>query len=506
MEPPLNPTLRTLLARRELRLSLVSDEVALPDGALEQPVRWVHSSDLRDPTPFLADDLMLLTTGTQFAAGDADGVREYVARLTARGVNGLGFGSGVHSQGIPPELVEACATHGLALFDVPYDVPFIAIARGHAESIAAQTYARRTWALDAQRALAIAALRPRGLESALTELAKRLGCWVGFFDASGALAHEHPRGIGSSTAVATAAEKLLQRGSAASRTVTDSERTHTLFTLGRTGHLRGVIAIAASAQDAETRAVVTSVIAMAGLSLEQNASLARGRRRLRAQVLESLLLDDPTLARRVLGSMPAGPIVVAVTRAGAAADALLEWWERLHAERGAATFASSSEAAVTLCMPAADHALLDKAAARFSIRLGVSAPQEYNTFSRAHAQAMTALRYVGPAADGGGAVRYADTVASSMLSAVTTDDARLVAASRLAPLRAHDRRADAELENSLRVWLEHDARFEPAAAALGIHRHTLRSRVAQSAALLGQDLASFPARAELWAALRIADD
>jgi purine catabolism regulator len=26
----------------------------------------VHSSDLADPTPFLADDLLLLTTGTQF--------------------------------------------------------------------------------------------------------------------------------------------------------------------------------------------------------------------------------------------------------------------------------------------------------------------------------------------------------------------------------------------------------------------------------------------------------
>ncbi|WP_275090545.1 helix-turn-helix domain-containing protein [Microbacterium sp. K41] len=54
--------------------------------------------------------------------------------------------------------------------------------------------------------------------------------------------------------------------------------------------------------------------------------------------------------------------------------------------------------------------------------------------------------------------------------------------------------------------MEHDARAEPAAAALGIHRHTLRSRVAQAGAMLGVDLASFPARAELWALLQTARD
>ena len=54
------------------------------------------------------------------------------------------------------------------------------------------------------------------------------------------------------------------------------------------------------------------------------------------------------------------------------------------------------------------------------------------------------------------------------------------------------------------MWLEHDARLEQAARALGIHRHTLRSRVAEASALLGADLSTFPARAELWAALRTA--
>ena len=192
------PTLRTLLGHPDLRLSLVSEQASLPEGALDVPVRWVHSSDLVDPTPFLADDLALLTTGSQFADSDGPGADAYVERLVRRGVLALGFGSGVHRVGPSDELVAACAEAGLALFEVPYDIPFLAIARAHAEAMAAHAYARRTWALEVQRALAVAALRPRGLEATLTELARRLDCWVGLFDSSGAIVQEHPAALDGS--------------------------------------------------------------------------------------------------------------------------------------------------------------------------------------------------------------------------------------------------------------------------------------------------------------------
>ena len=488
-----HPTLRALLGRRDLGLRLVGDEAELDDGALDQPLRWVHSSDLVDPTPFLADDLTLLTTGSQFADDDAD---EYVARLAARGILGLGFGTGVRRPQVPDRLIDACARASIPLFEVPYDTPFIAIARAHAEAIAAQTYARRTWALDAQRALAIAALRPRGLESTLSELARRLEHWVGMFDATGLLVHEHPHealhpdDLAGLTARAT---ELITRGGQAGQSLTLGTDSFTLFTLGRTGHLRGVIAIGTASLDAEARAVVTSVIAMAGLALEQNEQLDRSRRRLRSQVLASLLLDDPTLARRVLGAVPPAPIVIAIADADAPADAIADWWERRRADHGTAVFGGMSDAGITMVVSAEDVGLFDELAERFGIRLGVSDPETYDAFSRAHAKANAALRH-----RGGRAVRYADTVATSILSTLVTDDARLVAESRLAPMRADGR----ELEASLRTWLQHDARFESAAAELGIHRHTLRSRVTQASRLLDTDLSTFPARAELWALLQ----
>ena len=43
-----------------------------------------------------------------------------------------------------------------------------------------------------------------------------------------------------------------------------------------------------------------------------------------------------------------------------------------------------------------------------------------------------------------------------------------------------------------------------AATALGVHRHTVRARIGLAQTLLGTDLASFAARADLWAALQVA--
>jgi purine catabolism regulator len=497
------PTLRALLRRRDLGLTLVSTEEDLPEGALDRSLRWVHSSDLADPTPFLSEDLALLTTGTQFDRDDSD-IDMYVQRLSDRGVLGLGFGTDVHRSGIPDELLVACAAHGMPLFEVPYRTPFIAVARAHSEAIAAQAYARRSWALDAQRALALAALRPRGLDATLTELGRRLDAWTGMYDATGALQFAQPRDGLPPETLASLGERVMEvltRGLEAGQALSIDEQTFMLFTVGRGGHLRGVIALGIDTLDPEARTVVTSVIAMAGLALEQSDQLARSRRRLHTQLLGSLRSDDPSLARRVLGSIPPAPMVVAVA-ADAPAGPLADWWERRRSEHGTASFVAESDDGVVICLSVGDEALLDDVASRFGIRIGVSEPEPYDAFSRAHAQALTVLRQQGDA----GAVRYADTVGSSILSALATDEARLVAESRLAPLRAHDAATGGELERTLRTWLEHDAKAESAAAALGVHRHTLRSRIAQAGALLGVDMASFPARAEVWTLLQTARD
>ncbi|MGZ3144042.1 PucR family transcriptional regulator ligand-binding domain-containing protein [Lentzea chajnantorensis] len=60
---------------------------------------------------------------------------------------------------------------------------------------------------------------------------------------------------------------------------------------------------------------------------------------------------------------------------------------------------------------------------------------------------------------------------------------------------------DAGAREALRVWLGHHGAWDPAAARLGVHRHTLKSRVRRAEQALGRSLDSPGLRAELWLAL-----
>ncbi|MCC2031214.1 PucR family transcriptional regulator [Microbacterium allomyrinae] len=502
------PTLRALLARRDLQLSLAED-VGLDAGALDRSIRWVHSSDLADPTPFLSEGLVLLTTGTQFQDGveDATHYGAYVRRLATRGVVGLGFGTEVVRDGIPSALVDACRDERMPLFEVPYRTPFIAVARANAEAIAAQAYSRRSWALAAQRAIALAALRPDGLGATVAELARQLDTWVGMFDAAGELSREHPAGrLDAEAAEGLRREvtSVLHRGARAGSSLRIGETPFTLQTLGRGGHLRGVIAIAAGDLDQEGRVVVTAVIAMAGLALEQQQGLSRARGALRAGLVQSLLSGDPALARRtsrdLWGPLPSAPVTIALTDAAAArVDGIAELLElRVEEHRGALFFGRGDDGLI-LVVPAADRSAVEELAERFDVRIGLSDPTGYDGFAAAVGQARVAReRGTGPL------TAFADVSRSGVLSTLS-DEARTLARAELAPLAAHDAEHGTRLVETLQAWLDDDCSHEASAQTLGVHRHTVRTRLALIERVLGRDLSSFATRAELWAALRALD-
>jgi purine catabolism regulator len=85
------------------------------------------------------------------------------------------------------------------------------------------------------------------------------------------------------------------------------------------------------------------------------------------------------------------------------------------------------------------------------------------------------------------------------------DALRAFADAMLAPLDAYDRAHDGELIGSLQAFLQHNARWETAAAQLFVHRHTLRYRMRKVEELTGRDLTSSFDRMEFWLALRARD-
>ncbi|MGD1057466.1 MAG: PucR family transcriptional regulator ligand-binding domain-containing protein, partial [Solirubrobacteraceae bacterium] len=104
----------------ELGLELVSGE-----DAAHTNVRWVHSTELQDPTPWLKGGELLLTTGIQLNGPKSQ--RELIDRLADHEIAGLGFGTGFAHKRLPAALVTAAKKRGFPLFEVPYELPFIAI-------------------------------------------------------------------------------------------------------------------------------------------------------------------------------------------------------------------------------------------------------------------------------------------------------------------------------------------------------------------------------------------
>jgi purine catabolism regulator len=111
-------TVESLIA--ELGLTLVSGL-----QSAQAHVRWVHSTELTDPTPWLKGGELLLTMGIQLDGPKAQ--RELIERLVDHEIAGLGFGTGFTHKRLPAALVTAARKHSFPLFEVPYELPFIAI-------------------------------------------------------------------------------------------------------------------------------------------------------------------------------------------------------------------------------------------------------------------------------------------------------------------------------------------------------------------------------------------
>ncbi|HEX2030460.1 MAG TPA: helix-turn-helix domain-containing protein, partial [Actinomycetota bacterium] len=92
-----------------------------------------------------------------------------------------------------------------------------------------------------------------------------------------------------------------------------------------------------------------------------------------------------------------------------------------------------------------------------------------------------------------------------LLTLQEPDALRAFADSILGPLDRYDGGHGGELLASLRAFLDHNARWEAAAAELFVHRHTLRYRMRKVEELSGRDLGSPHDRMEFWLALRARD-
>lgn len=492
-------TLDDLISDRSLGLRPVC-----PSADLDREISWAHSSELADPTRYLDGGELLLTTGLPIRATEPDA---YAGRLAAHGLAGLGFGVGLGWSTIPAALAEACERVRLPLLEVPERTPFIAITKAVSAALAVDAYAQVVRSDDAQRALTAAAAR--GTTGVLRTLAELLDAWALIVDATHVVRHAAPRGAGRRAAGLRAeTRRVLARRGTTSLTISGDDGHVVLQTVRLPG--RGVLAVGRSTpfSPADTQ-VVGSAVSVLTLLHARGTAVARAERDLRAALLE-LMLTAPGagadgIAERLWGRPPgAGAHAIALRRRDGRTDGLLDALEGR--DRRPPFAAARGDAVVVLAEPGETDALLRAAATWPDVHVGVSDPVPGSAAGRtpvgqAVDQAVHALdaarrRHLP-------VVRFGELAGAGLHELVPAGDAAGFAESLLRPLVRHDEHRRGELVESVRAWLTHHGQWDPAATALGVHRHTLRTRIDKAARLLDRDLDSPGVRAELWFALQV---
>lgn len=496
-------TLRVLLDDRSFPLRVLTRP---DDGALDRPLSWVHSSDLLDPTPWLEPGTLLLTNGAQFSADpDADDALAYCRRLRAQGVAGLGFATDIIHDRVPDAVVRAGEAADLPVVEIADRAPFIRIIRFVADIIAAEGAARLSWLLDAQRAVARAAVRDDGLREILSTLSRLLDAWVELYDAvGGRLSSPGLRAAPAEieTEVGRDVRRLLERRTAASLVVPSAG--HALLqTIGQSGRLRGVLAVGGPEPlDPAGRDLVASVVALASIALEQQRGVQAALRGVRAGVIDLWIDGHGATARRAadsaLGGLPPEPCLVGVVGGAGAGPGLLDELDLVSSDPTRMFSAERDDDVVVLAAEGVAPALAALAERR-GLRIGTVLHDAGDDLGESLRRAGHAARDAAP-----GTVRaYAELAGRGLVGALREHGGEVLARSLLRPLDDLPPAERARLLESAGVWLDANGAWDPAARSLGIHRHTLRARMAQLEQLLTVDLSTFSARAELWAALQL---
>lgn len=497
--------LRSLLDLPELRLTLLTGE----DG-LDRPIRWVVTTDMPDPSRYLAGDELVLT-GLVWRRRPTDS-ETFVAALAASGVSGLAAGDAALGT-VPADLVDACRRHGVPLFEVPIDVAFATVTEAVVRRVSAQRAGDLATVLDRHRQL-LAAGNEAGLGAVLDLVSRDLGLASWVLSPTGRLV--------AGTCPLDVAPQLAREFLATDRpasVVTIDGRTHTLLPVSGNDRITDwCVAVESDLAGwaPERQRLVNELVALVRAEREQLAR--QPRHPLAAELLELVLggaeATDFLPQLRACGLSPSGPCLVVMA---AGPPSVLEEILRPLAPdavvAGATALVPVQPASGAPVGSAAE--LVDQLRATVAnLEPGLRDRRLHVSVSGVAAGARGLRGAVEEARYGcqlaalrpGRAVVVGDDELSShlLLLAGIPDDLRRTFRDRvLGPVVEYDRQHRADLIPTLRTFLDCSGSWTPAAALLHVHVNTLRYRLARIEQLTGRNLSSFSDRVDLFLALQL---
>jgi purine catabolism regulator len=511
------------------------------EANLDVPVRWVHISELRDPTPWLSGGELLLTTG--LALDTPKRQREFIATLADHGLAGVGIGTGFTHETVPEALVEAANERGFPLFEVPYELPFIALTEQAFTRLVNEQYALLQRSIAAQERLQRIVLSERGLDAIVGALATLVGGAALVFDGRGdaRAVRTFRRELDDEVVAALGAElrERARRGDGKSFVPSHPDLAPRGLALpvgagdspDRGGGVPAawLVAVKDSGGLAEIdRLILHQAVTVVALELLRRRVADSTERRLAGDVLTAIVagdLEGAELGRRLepfgLGGRVSALVVAPGERTSAqACEVALA--EALRADAVSGLVAVSGRFVCAL-MPGflddelfeVSERLVERAGEALGGRpaAGAGRAVPVGRAREAYHEARCALeaRELGAPAngngrngDGHGAVAtFRDLGSFQLLLSLQDSDAlRLFCESLLGPIEHGEGHYGGELMRSLEAFIECNGQWESAARRLYCHRHTLRYRIRKVEELTGRDLSSARDRIEFWLALR----
>jgi purine catabolism regulator len=468
-------TVRDIAAMPGLGLEVVAGS----DG-LDNPVSWLHVSELDDPTQFLEGGEFLLTTG--LGIGELETTqRAYVRRLAEHGLAGLGFGLGFGFAETPAGLLAEADRRSFPVVSVPYEVPFVAITKAAVTHLANDQLEQLERALGVHERLAHAVLEGRGVEALLAVVCNHLDCSLALVDENGrVVAERHARRrlpFDDALELPVVAHEEIAKLKATRANGAFGEYDRLVLHHGQT---------ALALELSRRRAVSAAELRLAGDLLDD---------------LEEERLDDREAARRMaafgLESDRDYAALLAVPRDESSGVRLREevakeldshrvgYLSTAHRDRASFLVEASEEDAIL----ALAHRIV---AAEPQARVGVGRPARGRALGRSLLEARAALD-----AGAGGVSSYKDLGSLELL--LTLPDTALEAfVDRVLGPAA----GNGWLVGSLTALLETGCRWSDAAERLGIHRHTLRYRMDRLREQTGRHPDDPSQRMELWLAVK----
>jgi purine catabolism regulator len=511
-------TLSSLLAELDLRLAAGRE-------AAERPIRWVHISELDDPTPWVSGGELLLTTGINLPRAAEQ--RAFVRLLAEHELAGLGFGTGFDHDRLPRALVAEAAELGFPVFEVPYEMPFIAITEKAFTRLVNEQYGVLERGIEVHARLERLVLAERGLGEILRAIAEAVRGSALLIDDRGEELARHPRERGIGAAAARSIRSQVAKRAAAGRRGPFVPEQGPLagravavpIPVGGSGAHRWLVAARSSGQVGDLERLLARQAAMVvGLELMRERVVRETERRLAGDVLAEALggrltPDELRTRLRPFGLSDSAAVLVFDTEDPDTAEPRLDAAVAAAGIPGlvAITTAAGRPLLCAVVDPGdsdpieiAREAREALAGAGTRVRAAVSRTARIESLRRSFHEARCALEATSLANGSAPEVAsHRDLGAFTLLLSLHDDDAlRAYADSILSPIEDGEGEYGSELLRSLEAYIEQNGQWERAARELYCHRHTLRYRIRRVEELTGRDLSRAHDRIELWLALR----